>query len=289
LFFLGFCETLPGFTLGLIKPHWANLAMGFGIAWAMQLHMSYLVFIPFFLLSLYFQSRNKKLGSAAGFSFLGALPLLALLLPTYMEYGFNVGRDAQGFITGINWSNARDLFGTLARFCSMASFEMPRFIGDHTHEREMYLLNLPWLLVPGFFLWAAGFLQPVLMIGFCFVKRHPRADWKWVRGLGVGTFFLIYGLFLFSPDMAASFRLVLLYPVLFLYSFYCFDALRGNRWWYWLGIVFILFGVYFQAFYTFENARKTDSIYVQYRDRITQALQQNDYRIFSPRREGSLY
>ncbi len=289
LFFLGFCETLPGFSLGVIKPHWANLAMGFGIAWAMQLHMSYLAFFPFFLLSLYFQFQRKKLVQAVGYSFLGALPLLALILPTYWQYGFNAGKDVNGFVTGLNWNNVKDVLGTLARYCSIASFEMPRFIGDHTHEREMYLWTSPWLLVPGTFLWMSGYLQPLVMTGFAWVKNHPRIDWPWVKGLGIGTFLLVYGLFLFSPDMTASFRLVLLFPILFLYSFYCFDALMANRWWKWIGIAFIVFGVFFQTCYALKCMGGDTSIYSQYRDRMTQALRQNDYRIFSERRTGSLY
>jgi len=241
------------------------------------------------LLSLAAQLKTAQWKSALGFTFLGALPLFALLLPTYLQFGFQIGHDVRGFATGLNFKNAEDILGTLARFLSIASFEMPRFIAEHTKERIAYLLNSPLLLLPGFFLWAVGYFQPLGMILLWFVKKHPRPDWISVKYLGLGAFLLIYGCFLFSPDMAASFRIVLFFPLILLYSLYCYDYLRTHLFWRRLGLVFIGSVVIFQLGYTLKNIQSHQSVYAQNRDLMAQAIDQKDYRILSQRRPGSLY
>jgi hypothetical protein len=289
LFFLGFFETLPGLAVGVIPPAWANASMGFGLVWVLQLHMSWVALAPFLLLSLYFQLRSGKRLVPFFFIFLGSLPMLALIFPTYWHYGFNTGKDVQGFLSGINWNNVRDLFGTLARFLSIASFEMARFVGNHTRERVGYFLGSWWLLLPGFFLWGMWFVQVLSMVGIFFIRNHPRPDWKAVKTLAGGTFLLVYACFLFSPDMAASFRILLLFPVLFLYSFYGWDYFWKKPWGRVLGLAFILSAVYFQIGYAFNNWESGNSVYAQKRDLMAKAIEAKDYRLFAERREGSLY
>lgn len=290
LFFLGFLETVPSLKLKLIQPKWANAMMGFGLFWVMQLHMSWVAFIPFLLLSLYFQFKSGKIGSALLYGFLGALPLLTLLIPTFLRYGFQTGNDVKGFMSGLNTDNLLDLPGTLARFLAIGSFELPRFIALNTHDRIHYLLDSPLLLLPGFFLWGAFFFQPVAMLGLWFVKRHPRRDWKEVKKLILGTFLVLYACFLFTPNMAASFRILLFFPLILLYSFYCWDFLaRQSRWWRTAGLVFILSGVVFQAGYTVNNMKAKSSVYAQGREAMAKAIEAKDYRLYSERRPGSLY
>jgi hypothetical protein len=289
LFFLGFFETLPSLSIGFFSAPWANLWMGFGLAWTMQLHMSWVAMAPLILVSFYFQFRAEKKLSPLLFTFLGALPVLALLIPTYLHYGFNTGKDVHGFMTAFNFSNAKDIFGTLARLLSIASFEMARFIGEHTRQRVGYLLQSPWLLLPGFFLWGAWFLQVLAMVAAFFIQEHPRNDWAEVKKLMGGVFLLIYACFLFTPDMAASFRILLFFPPLFLFSFYCWDYLAQWRWGRILGWVFILSVVWFQAGYTLKNIQTRNSLYAQTHDKMAQAIEARDYRLFAERREGSLY
>ncbi len=159
LFFLDFSETIPALSIGVLDSLWANLFMGFGIIWVMQLHMSWIAMVPLLLLSFYFQARSGKAFSSLFFIFLGALPLLALLLPTYLRFGFNSGKDLQGFMSGLNGDNAKDFFGTLARLFSIASFEMARFVGQNAREWLGYFLRSYVLLLPGFFFGACGMFR----------------------------------------------------------------------------------------------------------------------------------
>jgi hypothetical protein len=289
LFFLGFLETVSTLRIRVIPTPWANVFMGFGLCWVMQLHMSWLALVPFLLFSFYSQVQEGQWKKAFLFIFLGALPLLALIVPTFVTYGFSTGKDVHGFASGFNWDNAKDIVGTLARFLSIASFEMPRFIGEHTHDRIQYLFSSPWLVVPGFLLWAAGYLQPLGMIGLWFVSKNPLRNWASIKWLGLGTFLLIYGCFLFSPDMAASFRIVLFFPVIMLYSLYCYDFLAIKPIWRKIGLVFILCVIVFQVDYTVKNIQTNNSIYAKQRGLMTQAIDQKDYRLLAPRRADSLY
>ncbi len=289
LFFLGFMETIPALRIAAISRTWANLLMGFGLCWVMQLHMSWLAFVPFLLFSIYSQIKEGQWKNALGFTLLGSLPLLALLIPTFAVYGFSTGKDVHGFATGFNWNNAKDIFGTLARYLSIASFEMPRFIGEHTNERIQYLLTSPLLAVPGFLLWLSGYIQPALMIGFWFVPEIPLRRWKPMKWLGLGAFLLLYGCFLFSPDMAASFRIVLFYPVIMLYSLYVYDYLAINPIWHKIGLAFILCVVLFQAGYTMKNIQTNNSIYARQKNQMAQAIDQKNFALLSPRRPDSLY
>jgi len=290
LFFLGFMETIPSLSIGIIGSKLSNALMGFGLLWVMQLHMSWLAFLPFLVFSIYQQSRSGKGWLSLIFTLLGALPLFALLLPTYLRYGLNTGNDIRGFASTLNGDNVINILATLARYLSLASFEMPRFVAEHTHERLGYFLQSPWLLLPGFFLWAMGYLQPLAMLFLLPIRRHPRKDWKAVKTLAAASFFLLYVCFLFTPDMAASFRIYLFFPIVMLYSFYCWDFLaeRGRPWKI-LGTVFILSGVYFQVGYTLKNIQSKNSIYAQNQERMSQAIQAKDYRLLAERRAGSIY
>ena len=290
LFFIGFMETIPALTLQAIRSPWANTMMGFGLFWVMQLHMSWVAFLPFLLFSLFFQWKAGSLPQALGFNLLGALPMLALLVPTYLVYGFSSGKDVHGFVSGLNWDNAMDVVGTLARYLSIASFEMPRFVAEHTRQRLDYFFASPWLLVPGLFLWLAGYFQPAAMVVLWFFKDHPRRDWPVLQRLMAGTFLLLYFCFLFTPDMAASFRVLLLFPVVMLYSLYCWDFLAAkSHAWRVLGVLFILAGVYFQIGYTVKNIEAHNSVYSQNRDLMVKAIEAKDFRILAGRRPGSLY
>ncbi len=289
LFFLGFFETVPALSISLLQPAWANAFMGFGLFWVMQLHMSWIAMVPLLGVSLYLQVRAGKILSALLFTFLGSLPMLALLLPTYLHYGFNTGKDVHGFMSGLNWDNAKDLLGTLARLISIASFEMARFVGENTHLRVDYFLHSYWLLIPGFFLWGIWYIQALAMLVFFFFKKHPRADWKKIKTLMGGIFLLLYTCFLFTPDMAASFRILLFFPPLMLYTFYGWDWVWQKPWGRLLGMAFILCGCYFQMGYTLNNIGTPNSTYAKTRNLMAKAIAAKDYRLFAERREGSLY
>jgi hypothetical protein len=193
LFFIGFMESLPFFTLNLVSHRWVNAAMGFSLFWIMQFHFSYVYFVPLALFSLAFQILKEKKWSAPFFFAIGSLPMLALIVPTYLKFGLARGNVAGGFAVPFNWVNVKEFWTILARYLSLVSFEMPRFIGDDNKSRVDFLASQhPYLLVPGVLLWIIGLLQPFILAAFWFRELRHRFRWLfWAVFLGLAIMLVV--------------------------------------------------------------------------------------------------
>jgi hypothetical protein len=189
LFFIGFMESLPFFALNLVSRRWANVAMGFSLFWIMQFHFSYVYLVPLAFFSLAIQVFKERKWSALLFFSLGSLPMLALIVPTYMKFGLARGNVAGGFAVLFNWVNVKEFWTILARYLSLVSFEIPRFIGDDNKSRIDFLaFQHPYLLIPGGLLWIIGLLQPFLLAAFWFWELRLRFRWVfWALFFGLGV------------------------------------------------------------------------------------------------------
>ncbi|PYQ95369.1 MAG: hypothetical protein DMF96_22390 [Acidobacteria bacterium] len=89
VFFLGFFETVPAFSLRRLSPPIAHALMGAALTWIMQIHMSWPLLVPFALVA-WLSRRSEGAAAlavnAAAFC-AGALVPGLLLLPTFMQYG----------------------------------------------------------------------------------------------------------------------------------------------------------------------------------------------------------
>lgn len=59
LFYVCAIETYPFLSRGLVPLKWANFAMGVSLFWMIQFHLSWVVLVPYLLLSIYFQFKNS--------------------------------------------------------------------------------------------------------------------------------------------------------------------------------------------------------------------------------------
>ncbi len=289
LFFIGFMESLPALSCNVLSLALSNVLMGFGFFWVAQLHMSFVMFIPFAAYSLYIQWKTGTIRSALIFGSLGASPLLALLAPTYIVHGFGMTGNLQGYSAPFNLGNAMALFTVIFRLLSFASFELPRFLGEHTPERVDFLLKSPWLAKPGFFLWGAGILQAGALFVLWFIRKHPRPEWVRVKFLTLAVVLAVYFLFWFSVKPPSAHRYYEALPVIMIYSFYCWEYLAVKRFWRILGVVFIFAAVFFQIGYAFKIHERGISVYSQYRVKMQQAIDGKDYRLLAERRPFALY
>jgi hypothetical protein len=274
---------------GLISVPFSNFLMGFGFCWVLQLHMSWVMFLPFLIYSFCRQWNSGNAKTALGFGGLGALLLLALLLPTYLVYGFSLGKNVLGYSSLFNTQNVLAFFPLLARFFSLACFELPRFIGANTHERLGYLLETPWLAASGFFLGVTGFLQVFALIVLWFFPKRNRSDWNAVKWMTLFFFLIIYFFFWFSAQPPTSYRYYEALPVVMIYSFYCWEGLAAKLFWRWFGVVFLAAAVFFQAGYALKTTSMGTSVYSQYRDRMETAIQTKNYHLLAERRPYALY
>jgi hypothetical protein len=293
LFFVGALETYPATRKGLVPTRYANLMMGFALFWVMQLHLSWVVLVPFLLAAIYFQLRGRGARAFAPLGWLacGAALSGCLLAPTLWKYGLTNGAGGAGGMFALNASNLPRVLnpveGVPARFLSLASFELARFTGRDTAERLAFLRENLWLAPFAVFLGAVGLLQPAAMIVLWFRRRHARADWAAVKWLALLTAVLLCALFLFTPKAPASHTFYVTFPLAALYGFYCWDSLLARRGWRVFAAVFLACGVLFHAGLAAHNFSRVSL----YADRATAqaAISSKNYQLLGERRPGSLY
>jgi hypothetical protein len=311
LFFIGFLESLPSFSTGWLTPFWRNAWMGFSVFWVMQFHFSYVYLLPFAVWSLGDQIRGRKDGKPLLYFALGAAPMLALIAPTLVRYGLGRGDVASGFAVPFNVQNLALGPTILARCFSLVCFELPRFLGVDTRERLGFLPAHPLLALPCAVLWIAGLLQPLFMLACWFkgpwagskgskkgapvpypflrwFQESPSfAAWRGMRLLVLALFLLVWASFWFTLKLPLSHIYMVCYPLLMLYSCYCWSLLPDNPRWRTAAKVFLLAGLYFQVGHAFILGER-DSLY---RNRVPaqKAIQEKDYHLFGERRPESIY
>ncbi len=287
LFFIGFLEATPTFSSDQLPAPWANAAMGLSIFWIMQFHFSYVYLLPLVAFSFFDQWRKERGAAGLGFFSLGALPPLGLVIPTYLKFGLGATNVASGFAVPFNWSNVGEFTTILARFLSLVSFEMPRFIGQTNHERYDFLLGHPLLLVPGAVLWIAGILQAVALLVLWFKKDHPAPGWAKIKWLLLMLWLMVEVSFWFTVKLPIAHIYFVLFPFIMFYSCYVWALFAGDGRWRTTAKVFLALGLFFQVVYALQLAPQC-SIYPQ-REKVAKALQEKDYRLMGERRAGSLY
>lgn len=293
LFFVGWMETLPATRKGLVSARASNFMMGFALLWVMQLHLSWVVLVPFLFASVYFQIRERGANAVAtlGWLALGALLAGGTLAPTFLKYGLASGTGGTDEMVTLNaWNAARVLNpveGVPARFLSLASFELARFIGHNTAERVAFLRENLWLAPFAVFLGAIGLLQPAAMIAIWFRERRMPDDWPRIKWLALLTVALLCALFIFSAKPPASHTFYVTFPVAALYSFYCWDTLMRRRGWRIFALAFLVCGIVFHAGLAAQNFSSV-SLYTR-RDAVQQAISDKNPALLGERRPGSLY
>ncbi|HSS22141.1 MAG TPA: hypothetical protein VLL54_18875 [Pyrinomonadaceae bacterium] len=293
LFFVAALETYPSLSKGLIARRWANFMMGISLFWIMQFHLSWVVLVPYVLLSFYFQLKQHgrhAFGSLLWFA-VGAFITGSFLVPTFIKFGLAAGLGGTNDSVAFNSANLlrhlNIVEGVLGRFLSFASFELPRFIGDNTATRLAFLKSNWWLIPLFTLLTIAGILQCVLMLVFWFRKRHPQQDWKSIKYFTLATIILLYLCFLFSIKAPVSHTFYLTLPVAMLYSLYCWSPFLSKPKWRKFAAVLLACGVVFHAGLAISNLRRV-SLYVD-RSKASEAIKTKDYQKLGERRSGARY
>ena len=293
LFFVGAIEIYPFLSRGLISRHWANFMMGISLFWIMQFHLSWIVLVPYVLLSFYFQFRKVGQGALSSLACFagGAVITGSFLVPTFIKYGLAGGMGNTNETVGLNsehlWRNLNIVEGVLGRFVSFASFELPRFIGPNTAARLAFMRQNVWLVPFVVFLTLVGILQCVALLVLWFRKNPPHKDWKASKYFTLATVALLYLSFLFSLKAPASHTFYVTFPVAMLYSLYCWSEFLKKRGWQTFAKVFIVCGLIFDVGLAASNLRHV-SLYRE-RDKIVEALRAKDYRLLGERRSGARY
>jgi hypothetical protein len=193
-----------------------------------------------------------------------------------------------GFSFGFNPLNAKQFFVILAQYLSLASFELPRFIGNHTVERWHYLANEPYLW-PGFFLWYFGLFQVLLSFVAFFDKKNTNPQWNNLRWVLVLNFAFVFGALTLTqktPEPNTYFEML---PIPLLFSFYLWERSLSFSWgkpFLWFSLVMALV---FSVGYPFDPVPKNESVYMKFHDQFTAAVEKKDYHQLGERRPGAFY
>lgn len=290
LFYIGFFETVPGFKMGVLRPWQANTLMGFAILWVMQFHMSWMYLTGFLGLSWLLQLREKPSSviPAVGFAALGALPAFAFMFPTLLKFGIPQGHGGTGFASSFNFGNFVQFFPILARYLTLACYEMPRYLGLTTPLRLQFLNSSPFLLIPGAFLWLVGLLQALLLFIFWFRKKNELKDWPILRRLLLANLLMVWVSFWFTVKWPLSHIYYINFPLIFLYSLYVYHHFASDPQWKTLARVYLSAAFIFQISYACRNYYSQFSLYHD-RPRVVQAIEKKDYHIVGERRAYSYY
>jgi len=293
LFFVGALEIYPYTSKHVIAPRLANFMMGFALFWVMQLHLSWVMLVPYLLVAFYYQARKGAAVFLRAFLWFacGAIITGSLLLPTYLKYGFVNGAGGTASAITLNTGNLTALWGILIRSLSFASYEVPRLLGPHSAERLAFLKQERWLIPFVLFLFVVGTMQVIALIVSWFRRDETHEDWKTIKYLLLFNVCLTYVSFLFSIKPPQSNHLYVTLPIPMIYSLYCWNRfLNNNRWQVFarrFAMLVIGCGIVFHVGLSLHN-RRLISLYTQ-RPLIESAIVNKDYKILGERRPNTLY
>jgi hypothetical protein len=279
IFFIGFFEVVPKLRSGFLGYRPAMFLIGFSLFWIFQLHKSWVLLVPFTVTALWFAYRNSK--ATILYFLAGCLVTGSLLLPILLDWINGIGGQSGGSVITLNPKNIVTILTLLSRYLSFASFELPFFIRAN-QEIRLTFLSTYYLLSP-FILATAliGIAQPLYLTAGFFIK-NPSSVFRPVKWLAFLTFLLVWLSFFFSVKGPSSHTFYLVFPVVMIYSFYCWLPLFRKKWFNILMIIMLVAGLITHSAIAHRNL-VTRSMYLD-REKPAVAIKEKDYHILGERR-----
>lgn len=283
IFFVGFFELMPSLTSQWWSKTVAFFALGFGLSWCTQIHLSWPLLLPFvgfaFLQQILQRSWGlkpivKPMGAfIAGFS----IPAI-FLLPTLYSFGPEVFLGPLSSNSKLNYENFIAFPTIMARFLSFASYELSRFVVVDSRLRYDYFMQHFWLLPFGLLVGLFGLVQPVLVLGYL----HRRTSGAVFRVLLWFVLLEIWASFLFSsrPPTARNFYILL--PIAVLLTLQGSLPLLNKRFGLQVAQILILLNLLYHTALASYHYKEV-SLYTQ-RELVMKAMDQSNYRILGERR-----
>lgn len=283
LFFISLLEIIPGTRKNFIKSNTAFLFIGICTLWIFQFHMSWILLLPLiFIAFLNTLKKGLKHIFLSIFYFLAGCILSGVfLLPTFIKYGPAAGSGDTASNIIFNLSNAKEFLTVLSRFLAFGSFEVTLFTGASTASRLTFLND---------YLWASPFIIIAALIGYAMIvwmliawfRKNNNDGWKTVKRLLLFAFLYTWLSFFFSVKGPSSHTFYLMFPLVMIFSFFCWQPLFKTKWIRIVALILILCNTIFHVALGFDNFKK-HSMYLD-REKPLKAIQQKDYKIFGERR-----
>jgi hypothetical protein len=290
LFFIGFLEAVPSLSIGWLSAPAAFTLMGFGLFWDMQFHFSWVLLPPLVLGAFALNLIQKgfkflPLGTVSFFG--GALIPLAALIPTLIVYGPHTLLGGAGTAVGFNVHNALAFVTILARYLSLACYEMPQFVGEHTVDRMAFLKDALWLVPPAAILTLTGWFQPFLMLVLGWRKDLKNSGAQPVYWITWLVFLMAFGAFCFTYKAPVAHAFFILFPLVTVFSFHIWAKLVPLVRWRKFALICLAASLWFQLGFLIYWMPKR-SLYLD-RTKLQTAIDQKDYHLLADRRPQAFY
>jgi len=285
-FFLSVLELLSIYKQKIVRPELAFFIIGLTTTLIMQLHMSFVLLVPFTLI-VFWEAVRKSYSklwrylltylSGTAIGLITLIPTIIYPDPAMQGIGSNMVFTPDNF---------KNIFTVLFRFLSFASFEIPYVMGGGTVERLNVIKSQPWMTPFAVVLLIAGFLQIGLFI-ISFFLNKDKNGWRKIKWLTFISWQIIFFSFFFSVKGPSSHTFYLMLPVPVIYSFYCYQWLITKKP-YMLRFIKIIAicGICFHiglGLYNFQHK----SLYLN-RKKAQEALIKMEYKILGERRAEKL-
>lgn len=281
-FFIAVFELLPIYKVKIVPVILCFFVLGAMPFLIMQLHLSYVLLVPFVGLVWYYNWRSSSIKEniqnfvffATG-SFLG----MATLIPTFL-----LADQAKGVGSNVvlNLENYKNVITILTRYLSFASYEIPYIIGTDSEQRLAIIKEYSWMLPFGLYLLLLGFVLVVVFV-VVFFKNKAGEEWVRIKYLTLGAYVMVFLSFFFSIKGPSSHTFYILLPLPVFYSFYCYQWLWVKyRWFKNVMYAAVVSCVFFYTGLGLYNLHHK-SLYKD-REKVVRAINSEDYRILGERR-----
>ena len=284
VFFVSAFELVPSLRVNAVPRSWAFAGLGFGLVWVAQFHLSAAILLPsaFIVCVLAVREEPARISGALIWGILGAaLPALTLL-PTFAAQGLSVvaGRASENVV--FEPANLLRLPQVVVQFLSLATFELPRFMGPSTADRLAFLGLFPWAAPAIVLVVAIGSAQVGVLLIELLLAHPQRKGWTAVRYATLGALALLIPSFAFSVRAPASHAYYVLLPLVMIYACYVWDDLLRRRWIRTTAVVLLLAGAV--AYLALGIRNFTGRSLYRNRALVVRAIDERNYRLLGERR-----
>ena len=227
---MGALEALPPLRTGALGVAAAHFMMGFALLCVVQLHMSWVVLVPFLLVALASRVREgvRPLARALAWTAGGAALPAIVLVPTLWVHGLLAGGTDRALV--LEWVDPSKLATIAARFLSFTSFEIPRFLGRSTARRLYFFSQHLWLAPLAAVLALAGLAQPLAMVWLWFKKNPGDPHWRALKWTVLATVLFLYlSYFMASNKDPQAHAFYVVAPLALVYAFHCYRQVDSPR------------------------------------------------------------
>ncbi len=292
-FFIGVFEIYPFYQNKLFSPYLAFYFFGFALLWIYQLHLSWILLLPYTGLAFYFDflgHRKLTISLKRALVLLtGIITCSVTLVPTLLKYKHLTG-EAMGANMELNLLNIRSVFAIIQDFFNYSVYEFEQFLPNRSiedHQLSGILKELIWIIPVIVFLFGIRLTQYYFLLRSFWINRGD-GYWRKLFGMLALTIITVWFSFLFTEHRPNSHKYYLIMPVSVWYSLHVYNACYVASRRKWLFLLAPVAAVIVYAGLMFVYTKYNRSLYNN-RELIVEAIRKHDHTLVGKRREQRVF